>query len=158
LRSRPGFYVTANLYLPERIAPPIPEIIIVHSQHVPKTQWELHDSGEIWARAGCAVLIIERPGYGERAETNTWYRQAYASRFTFTKQLFLVGESHSAWAAWDVVRSVDFLFERPEIDRKRIILIGAVAGGRIHRTEEICQGIRIRVGGSGRAGPREPLG
>jgi cephalosporin-C deacetylase-like acetyl esterase len=128
-QSRPGFYVTANLYLPERMAPPIPGIIIVHSQHAPKTQWELHDSGEIWARAGCAVLIIERPGYGERAETNTWYRQAYASHFTFTKQLFLVGESYSAWAAWDVVRSVDFLFERPEIDRKRIILIGAVAGG-----------------------------
>jgi cephalosporin-C deacetylase-like acetyl esterase len=128
-QSRPGFYLTANLYLPDRSAPPVPGIIIVHSQHAPKTQWELHDSGEIWARAGCAVLIIERPGYGERAETNTWYRQAYASRFTFTKQLFLVGESYSAWATWDVIRSVDFLFARPEVDRKRIILIGAVAGG-----------------------------
>jgi dienelactone hydrolase len=128
-QSRPGFYVTANLYLPERPSPPIPGMIIVHSQHAPKTQWELHDSGEIWARAGCAVLIIERPGYGERAETNTWYRQAYGSRFNFTKQLFLVGESYSAWAAWDVIRSVDFLFQRPEIDQKRLILIGAVAGG-----------------------------
>jgi cephalosporin-C deacetylase-like acetyl esterase len=128
-QSRPGFYVTANLYLPDHPAPQVPGIIIVHSQHAPKTQWELHDSGEIWARAGCAVLIIERPGYGERAETNTWYRQAYGSRFTFTKQLFLVGESYSAWAAWDVIRAVDFLYTRPEVDRKRIILIGAVAGG-----------------------------
>jgi dienelactone hydrolase len=128
-QSRPGFYVTANLYLPARVTPPIPAIIIVHSQHYPKTQGELHDMGEMWARTGCAVLIIERPGYGERAETTTWYRQAYGSRFTFTKQLFLIGESYSGWAAWDIIRSVDFLHDRPDVDKSRIILLGSVAGG-----------------------------
>ncbi len=128
-QSRPGFYVTANLYLPERPAGRIPGMIIVHSQHFPKTQGELHDMGGLWARTGCAVLILERPGYGERAETNTWYRQAYASRFTFTKQLYLVGESYSGWAAWDIVRAVDLFYERSGIDRDRIILLGSVAGG-----------------------------
>lgn len=128
-QSRPGFYVTANLYLPAQAAPRLPGMIIMHSQHYPKTQGELHDMGELWARTGCAVLIVERPGYGERVETTPWYRQAYASRFTFTKQLFLVGESYSGWAAWDVIRSVDLLFERPNIDRERIIVLGSVAGG-----------------------------
>lgn len=128
-QSRPGFWMTANLYLPAAPRPPLPAILIVHSQHFPKTQGELHDMGELWARTGCAVLIIERPGYGERTETLPWYRQAYGSRFNFTKQLFLAGESYSGWAAWDVIRSVDFLYERPEIDRSRIILLGAVAGG-----------------------------
>jgi hypothetical protein len=89
----------------------------------------LHDMGELWARTGSAVLIIERAGFGERTETNPWYRQAYGSRFNFTKQLFLVGESYSGWTAWDVIRSVDFLYERPEIDKNRIILLGSVAGG-----------------------------
>ncbi|MBI4626517.1 MAG: acetylxylan esterase [Verrucomicrobia bacterium] len=128
-QSRPGFYVTANLYLPARPSPPLPAMIIVHSQHYPKTQGELHDMGELWARTGAAVLIMERPGYGERAETSTWFRQAYASRHTFTKQLFLVGESHSGWAAWDIMRSVDYLCARPDIDQGRIILLGSVAGG-----------------------------
>ena len=34
----------------------------------------------IWEKFGpardAAVLIIERPGYGERVETTPWYRQA----------------------------------------------------------------------------------
>ena len=128
-QSRPGFYVTANLYLPERLQGPVPGILIVHSQHAPKSEWELQDSGEIWARSGCVVLIMERPGFGERAETNPWYRQAYASRFTFTRQLYLVGENYSAWSAWDVIRSVDFLLQRPEVDPKRVIAIGTVASG-----------------------------
>ena len=85
--------------------------------------------GEIWARTGSAVLVIERPGYGERTETTPWYRQGYGSRHNFSRQLFLVGESYSGWAAWDVIRSVDFLYERPEIDKNRIILLGSVAGG-----------------------------
>ena len=128
-QSRPGFYVTANLYLPEHVSKPVPGMILVHSQHAPKSEWELHDSGEIWARSSCAVLIMERPGFGERAETNPWYRQAYASRYTFTRQLYLVGENYSAWSAWDVIRSVDFLLQRTEVDPKQIFAIGAVASG-----------------------------
>lgn len=126
---RPRYWMAANLYLPEKAARPLPAIIVIPSQHYPKTQGELHDMGEIWARTGSAVLIIERPGYGERTETTPWYRQGVGSRFNFTRQLFLVGESYSGWSAWDVVRSVDFLHERPEIDKTRIILLGSVAGG-----------------------------
>ena len=128
-QSRRGFWMSGNLYLPGRAGRAAPAIIIVHSQHYPKTQGELHDMGELWARTGCVVLVMERPGYGERVETTPWYRQSYASRHTFTKQLFLVGESYSGWAAWDIIRSVDYLYERPEVDRQRIILLGSVAGG-----------------------------
>ncbi len=128
-QSRDKYWVTANLYLPEPLRGRAPAILVVHSQHYPKTQGELHDLGEAWARAGAAVLVMERPGYGERAETNPWYRQAYASRFTFTKQLYLAGESYSGWVAWDIVRSVDYLHTRTEVDNEKIILLGAVAGG-----------------------------
>lgn len=128
-QSREGYHMPANLYLPANYSGRIPGIIIVHSQHYPKTQGELHDMGEIWARTGTAVLIMERPGYGERVQTTPWYRQAYGSRFLFTKQLFLVGESYSGWVAWDIIRSVDYLYERPDIDRERIIVLGSVAGG-----------------------------
>ena len=128
-QSRKGSWMTANLYLPQRVTGKIPGMIIVHSQHYPKTQGELHDMGELWARSGAAVLVIERPGYGERVETTPWYRQAYGSRHLFTKQLFVAGESYSGWAAWDIIRSVDYLFERPEVDAGKILVLGSVAGG-----------------------------
>ncbi len=128
-QSRPGFYVAANLYLPAQPSPRMPGMVILHSNHFPKIQGELQDMGIIWARAGCAVLVIDRLGFGERAEASTWFRQAYASRFTFTKQLGLIGESHSGWVVWDLMRAVDLFYERPDIDRDRIILLGSVAGG-----------------------------
>jgi cephalosporin-C deacetylase-like acetyl esterase len=128
-QARPRYWMTANLYLPHKLEGRVPGIIIVHSQHYPKTQGELHDMGELWARAGATVLVMERPGYGERVETTPWYRQAYGSRATFTKQLFVAGESYSGWAAWDIIRSVDYLLERSEIDQRKIIVLGSVAGG-----------------------------
>jgi hypothetical protein len=52
--SRPGFFVTANLYVPPKTAKPMPGFIIVHSHHNPKTQGELQDMGLMWARvASC---------------------------------------------------------------------------------------------------------
>jgi cephalosporin-C deacetylase-like acetyl esterase len=128
-QTRPGFYAAANLYLPAQSGGPAPVIVIQHSQHYPRTQAELHDMGVLWARKGAAVLLLERLGFGERAETTPFYRQGYASRFTFKKQLNLLGESHMAWMAWDIIRAVDLLCERSDIDRSRLILIGAVAGG-----------------------------
>ncbi|MDZ7639243.1 MAG: acetylxylan esterase [Bryobacterales bacterium] len=128
-QSRRGFYIPANLYLPKKPDAAAPAILLVHSHHYPKSEPELHDAGELWARAGAAVLVMERPGFGERTETNPWFRQAYASRFHFSQQLALAGESLSAWTAWDVMRCVDFLLTRPGIDPKRIIVVGSVASG-----------------------------
>jgi dienelactone hydrolase len=128
-QSRLGFYVAANLYLPLQASQRMPGMVILHSNHFPKIQGELQDMGIIWARAGFAVLILDRMGFGERAETNTWFRQAYASRFTFSKQLGLIGDSHSGWVAWDLMRAVDLFYERPDIDHERILMVGSVAGG-----------------------------
>ncbi len=128
-QTRPGFYAVANLYLPAKPSPPMPAIIIQHSFHYPKIQLELQDMGELWARAGCVVLIPEWLGFGERMETAPWYRYNHISRFTFEKQLGVIGETHMGWLAWDLIRAVDLLYERPDVDRDRIILIGSVAGG-----------------------------
>ena len=77
-----GLWVTANLYLPAAPRPRMPGIVIVHSLHRPKTQAELQDMGMLWARAGCAVLIPDQIGYGERVETYPWNREAYQTERT----------------------------------------------------------------------------
>lgn len=138
--SRSGLWVTANLYRPERPKDSMPGILICHSHHNPKTQNELQDMGIMWARVGCVVLVMDQVGHGERRQhpfrTSKDYdgsfrvsRQDYYFRFNVGMQLHLVGESLIGWMAGDLMRGVDVLLTRPGVDPKRIVLLGAVAGG-----------------------------
>lgn len=138
--SRPGLLVTANLYLPAKPPEAMPGILIVHSHHNPKTQGELQDMGMTWARQGCLVLVMDQFGHGERRQhpfvneksypgTFRPTRQDYYFRYNSAMQLHLIGDSLMGWMAWDLMRGVDLLLGRPGIDRERIILLGAVAGG-----------------------------
>jgi Acetyl xylan esterase (AXE1) len=128
-QSRPGLWVTANLYLPGKLPARMPGIVIVHSHHRPRTQAELQDMGILWARAGCAVLIMDQIGHGERLQTYPWNREAYHSRYVMGMQLYLAGESLLSWMVWDVMRGIDLLLERKDVNPERIILLGAVAAG-----------------------------
>lgn len=127
--SQPGLWVTANLYLPSEPRGQMPGVVIAHSLHGPKTQFELQDMGIIWARAGCAVLIMDQIGYGERIENYPWDRENYHSRYITGMQLYLAGESLIKWMVWDILRGTDLLLERKDVNEKQIILLGAVAGG-----------------------------
>jgi cephalosporin-C deacetylase-like acetyl esterase len=127
--SRPGVFVPANLYLP---APPregMPAILIVHSHHNPKTQDELQDMGMTWARQGCAALVMDQLGYGERRWHAPGPRQDYRFRYVTGVQLHVIGDSLMGWMVWDVMRGVDLLLGREGVDREKVVLIGAVAGG-----------------------------
>jgi len=138
--SRPGLLVTANLYAPEKLAPSMPGILIVHSHHNPKTQGELQDMGILWAKAGCYVLVPDMLGHGERrqhpfADAQSYPlpyrvgREDYHFRYNLSMQLDLVGESLMGWMVNDLMRGVDVLLARPGIDKERILLLGSVAGG-----------------------------
>jgi dienelactone hydrolase len=128
-QSQPGMWVTANLYLPNELREQMPGIIIIHSHHAPKTQFELQDMGIIWARAGSAVLVPDQLGYGERIQNYPWDREAHSSSYTLGIQLQLVNENLTKWRVWDNIRAVDLLLERKDINKDAIILIGCVAGG-----------------------------
>jgi len=138
--SRPGVLVTANLYSPLPAPKSMPGILLCHSHHNPKTQSELQDMGVLWARAGCLVLVMDQLGHGERrqhpfAEASSFAkpfrvsRQDYFFRYNTGVQLQLIGDSLMGWMVWDLRRGVDLLLARPGIDKERIILLGAVAGG-----------------------------
>jgi hypothetical protein len=127
--SRPHLLVTANLYLPAKVSGKIPAIVVVHAHHAPKTQSELQDLGMTWARSGTAVLVLDQLCAGERSQSQPWNRESYYGRYATGNQLLLAGESLMKWMVWDLMRSIDLLLERPYIDPKRIIMLGAVAGG-----------------------------
>jgi dienelactone hydrolase len=138
--SRPGLWVTANLYAPQPLRQRMPGILLCHSHHNPKTQGELQDMGMTWARHGYLVLVMDQLGHGERRqhpfrsaadyagpfEVN---RQDYHFRYNTGIQLQLIGESLMGWMVWDLRRGVDLLLARPGIDPTNIILMGSVAGG-----------------------------
>jgi dienelactone hydrolase len=138
--SRPGLLVTANLYRPEKPGKAMPGIAIIHSHHAPKAQGELQDMGALWAKAGCLVLVMDQLGHGERRQhpfgaredfpkPYRTTRQDYFFRYNLAVQLQTLGDSLMGWMAWDVRRGVDLLLSRPGIDAKKIVLLGAVAGG-----------------------------
>lgn len=138
--SRPGLFVTANLYSPSAPLELLPGILLCHSHHNPKTQSELQDMGIEWAREGCLVLVMDQLGHGERRQhpfrTESDFdgefrpsRQDYYFRYNVGMQLQVIGESLIGWMAWDMMRGVDLLLSRPGIDPQRISLLGAVAGG-----------------------------
>ena len=128
-QSRLGFYVAANLYLPDKPLPKMPAMIILPAHHYPKTHGEMKDCGMTWARTGVAVLIMEKIGYGERLETSPLYRQSYESEYLLSMQLELVGQSLQGWTVYDIMRTVDLFEEMENIDLDRIILIGSVTSG-----------------------------
>ncbi len=127
--SRDGVFVPANLYLPSPPREKMPVIIIVHSHHNPKTQGELQDMGMTWARHGCAVLVMDQLSYGERRQHQPGSRQDYRFRYINGIQLHLIGDSLMGWMVWDIMRGIDILLDRGDVDSQKVILMGAVAGG-----------------------------
>jgi dienelactone hydrolase len=138
--SRPGLWVTANLYAPQPRRARMPGILLCHSHHNPKSQGELQDMGMTWARQGYLVLVMDQLGHGERRQhpfrSATDYagtfepnRQDYYFRYNLGIQLQLIGDSLMGWMVWDLRRGVDLLLSRPGIDPENIILMGSVAGG-----------------------------
>jgi dienelactone hydrolase len=138
--SRPGVFVTANLYAPAQPGKAMPGIVIVHSHHNPKTQGELQDLGMTWARQGCLVLVMDQLGHGERRQhpfvTAKDYdgkfqpgRQDYYFRYNTGMQLALIGDGLIGWLVWDIRRGIDLLLSQPGIDKEKIIVLGSVAAG-----------------------------
>ncbi len=138
--SRPNVLVTANLYRPARPISGAPGILISHAHHTPKEHAELQAMGMTWARAGCFVLVPDHFGHGERRQhpfvsaesfpgSFRVSRQDYYFRYDLGIKLHLIGESLMSWLAWDLSRGVDVLLQQEGIDPRKIILLGAVAGG-----------------------------
>lgn len=134
--SLPGFFVTANLYVPTRGSGPFPVVLGTagHSdigKAAPTYQ-------PVWvnlARRGVMVLAYDPPGQGERLEDYD-PRTAKASVGTGTQahnragqQCLLTGTSIARYFAWDGVRAIDYLLTRPDVDTARIGIAGNSGGG-----------------------------
>ncbi|MFK5924409.1 MAG: prolyl oligopeptidase family serine peptidase [Verrucomicrobiota bacterium] len=133
--SRPGFLVTANLYVPKGKTEPMPAVVGTcgHSKNG-KASEAYQSYAQGLAKQGYVVLIYDPIGQGERLQyagedlkslvggPTTEHAQA-------GNQQFLVGDFFGSWRAWDGIRALDYLLTRKEVDAERIGVTGNSGGG-----------------------------
>jgi len=133
--SRPGFLVTANLYIPKGRDFPLPGVVGTcgHS-HNGKAADAYQSYAQGLARQGYVVLIYDPLGQGERLQypdENLKSRIGVGVRehLYAGNQQFLVGEFIGSWRAWDGIRALDYLRTRDEVDTNMIGVTGNSGGG-----------------------------
>lgn len=129
-QSRPGLYVTGNLYRPKTVTQPLPAILYVcgHGRVVKegvslgnKTHYQHHAGW--FARNGYVCLIIDTLQLGEiegihhgTYKEKCWW---WLSR----------GYCPAGVEAWNCMRALDYLQSRPEVDGSKLGVTGRSGGG-----------------------------
>ncbi|MFH1706922.1 MAG: acetylxylan esterase [Planctomycetota bacterium] len=130
--SRPGFLVTANLYVPKGKGP-FPCVLGAcgHSNEGKAAQ-PYQSFGAGFALKGFMTLIFDPIGQGERRQY-LQYKDVMPGcveeHITMGNQQYLFDDFFGSWRAWDGVRALDALLERPEADPSRVGMTGNSGGG-----------------------------
>ncbi len=131
-QSRPGLYVTANMYLPDGQPPKSgwPAVVYVCGHaHVEDAGRKLgnkagyHHHGLWFARHGVACLMIDTVQLGElHGEHHGTYR---LGRWDWISR----GYTPAGVEAWNAIRAIDVLENHPGIDANSIGITGRSGGG-----------------------------
>ncbi len=125
-QSRPGLYVTGNLYRPRDVHGRLPTILYVcghlgRGRDGNKTAFQ--DHGMWFARNGYVALLIDTLQLGEVAgvhhgtyNLDRWWWQA-------------LGYTPAGVECWNGIRAIDYLMTRPDVDPRRIGVTGISGGG-----------------------------
>ncbi|MCL4194209.1 MAG: acetylxylan esterase, partial [Thermoguttaceae bacterium] len=133
--SRPGFLVTANLYIPKGREFPLPGVVGTCGHSVNGKAAEAYQSfAQGLARLGYVCLIYDPLGQGERFQyvdekLNSRVGPGVSEHLLAGNQQFLVGEFLGSWRAWDGIRALDYLLTRKEVDPNRVGVTGNSGGG-----------------------------
>ena len=133
--SRPEMYVTSCLFIPKDLQEPRPAVLYVcgHSELGYRSEAYQHVILNL-VKKGFVVLAMDPVGQGERLmyydEENKKSKYGPTGEHSYVgKQTFLTGVSLGSYFVWDMVRALDYLETRPEVDAKRIAVHGRSGGG-----------------------------
>ena len=126
--SRPGYFVTGNLYRPLRALAKAPAVLCPHG-HAPNGRLHHEDWFSIparcvmLARLGFVAFSYDMIGYNDSRQTmHRWPLETL-------REAHLHGLSPYGLQTWNSVRAIDFLCELPDVDGERIGCTGASGGG-----------------------------
>lgn len=136
--SQPGYYVSANLYLPTTGAPPYPGVLF-QMGHSPigKAYPSYQRCCQGLAKLGYVVLAFDPMGQGERV--NFLRPEGSLSQLpspddehtAVGRRLLLLGDTCTRWQVWDAVRSLDVLASHPSVDPARLASTGQSGGATV---------------------------
>jgi cephalosporin-C deacetylase-like acetyl esterase len=120
--SLPGLYVTANLYIPDKIRKPVPAILYVCG-HGEDQKVAYQEYPRKYAQLGFVCLLIETIQLGEVEGVH--HGCYYKGWFNWYSR----GYTPAAVELWNAIRAIDLLAERPEVDPEKIGVTGTSGGG-----------------------------
>jgi dienelactone hydrolase len=147
MRTRPGMSLLGYLLTPREAKGPLPTMICVpgHGRGVDdivgiddkgrdrtdKAGYQ-HDFAIQTVEAGLAAVAIEPLAFGCRRDERTKKRGLGTSACQpAAGAALLLGETMIAWRSWDVVRTVDWIETRKDLDARRVGLMGISGGGTV---------------------------
>lgn len=132
--SLPGFWVTANLYLPANGSGPFPAILLAPGHEATGKQSQ-YSWGVNFARNGIVALAIDPLGQGERLQYFDPERKGSAIGGSTGEHgeanipALLIGENVARYFINDSLRGIDYLAARKDVDANRIGAFGCSGGG-----------------------------
>jgi len=132
--SLPGFWVTANLYVPVSGEGPFPAIVVAPG-HGAGGKTENWSWGGNFARNGIVALAYDPIGQGERLQYYDSDRKASfignptGEHGEANIGPMLLGDTIARYMVNDAMRGVDYLTSRKDIDSSRIGAFGCSGGG-----------------------------
>ncbi|GAA3402205.1 alpha/beta hydrolase family protein [Paenibacillus hodogayensis] len=135
-QSRPGQYVTANLYVPDSREERSAAVLFVCGHEYEGKHCDYyHEVCLHFVRAGMIVLAVDPIGQGERisgilaSDGSEEVISGTREHQHFGVKCHLLGESVARYFIHDAMRAIDYLCERPEVDPARIAITGNSGGG-----------------------------
>jgi len=129
-RSADGMLVPAIVYRPENFKGKLPGIVVVNGHGGDKYSWYAFYSGMMFAQAGAEVVTYDPIGEGERNIDRK-------SRASSHDKIIPVpagvnpddpGQRLAGLMQVDLMQAVSYLAQRPEVDPKRIAVVGYSMG------------------------------
>lgn len=159
-QSRPGLYVLGYLLTPRAGKSPhaamvcvpghgrgVDDIVGIDEQGRERTTKDgyQHDFAIQAVEQGLAAVAIEPLAFGCRRDANTRKKGAGASACQpAAGAALLLGQTMIGWRVYDVMRAIDWIETRPELDAKRVGCMGISGGGTV-TTFSTALDSRIRV-------------
>ena len=134
--SQPGLYVTAALFIPDKLKGKAPAILYCSGHTFEAFRSETYQHAIInLTKKGFIVLAFDPVGQGERLlylnqdGTQSRYNTPTHEHSYVGGQCFISGQSLAKYMIWDGIRSIDYLISRKEVDPERIGITGRSGGG-----------------------------
>lgn len=133
-QSFENHHVTSNLYLPEGRGKFPAVLLFCGHEDAAKATESYQKTAILLAKNGFMVLVVDPISQSERVqlvndEGKALTRGATTEHTLLNLSSALLGSSVAAYELFDNVRSLDYLWSRPEVDKNRIGCIGNSGGG-----------------------------